>query len=126
MDIIEYRAVQTSIGNCARWHERFGHLNFTDLKKLQRNNMISGLNLNSKNANMNCVICVAGRIQQLPYKNSEHRRSEQLGHQILGNLRSHEHRISPRREILCNVHRRFFALHRNHNVSMAIRRSNSI
>lgn len=59
VDIIEDRTLQTSAnpGNLERWHKRFGHLNFVDLKSLQTKNMIKGLILDVKSASADCVVC---------------------------------------------------------------------
>lgn len=62
-----------------RWHQRFGHLNVNDLKKLHTNNMVKGLQLNNKNTNFDCVICAKSKIHQLPYRISEHKEKERLG-----------------------------------------------
>ena len=32
--------------NLLRWHQRYGHLNITDLKKMENKNIVRGLNLN--------------------------------------------------------------------------------
>lgn len=108
VDIIEDCILQTSTnpGNFERWHKRFGHLNFTDLKKLQMNNMVKGLNLNSKSVSADCVICARRKIQQLPYKNSKHRQKEKLGliHSDMCSPKN-EHGISRRRKIFRNIYR---------------------
>jgi len=90
VDIIEDRALQTSAnpGNLERWHKRFGHLNFVE-KGLQTKDMVEGLNLDVKSVSADCVVCANGKIQQLPYKSSEHRQKEKLGH-----LRSDEYGIT--------------------------------
>lgn len=81
VDINEDRALQTNTipGNFDRWHQRFGHLNFADLKNLHMKDMVLDLYLNPKNAGADCVVCARGKIQQLPYKSSEHRQKEKLG-----------------------------------------------
>lgn len=81
VNVVEDHALQTNTNpeNSERWHKRYGHLNFTDLKKLQTNDMVKGLNLNSKNNGVECTICARGKMHQLPYKNSEHRQKEKLG-----------------------------------------------
>lgn len=81
VDVVEDHALLTNEnpGNLERWHRRFGHLNFRDLKNLQTKSIVKGLNLNLKNANEECIICARGKMQQLPYKNSTHRQKEKLG-----------------------------------------------
>jgi len=39
-----------SIGKLKVWHKRYSHLNFNDLYKLKKNNMIIGLDISSKAA----------------------------------------------------------------------------
>lgn len=81
VDVVEDYALQTNEnpGNLERWHRRYGHLNFRDLKGLQTNNAVKGLNLDSKNASEECIVCAKGKMTQLPYKCSEHRQKEKLG-----------------------------------------------
>ena len=42
------------------WHERFGHLNFKYLQKLQKNSMVEGL-LVIKTSNGICKCCIVGK-----------------------------------------------------------------
>lgn len=56
-----------------RWHQRYGHLNVNDLKRLAVNDMVSGLNITSTMDNLNCEICKKCKIHQLPYRSSENR-----------------------------------------------------
>jgi len=81
VDIAEDGTLQTSTNpeKSKRWHQRFGHLNYMDLKNLQTNNMVKGLNLNTKNINADCEICARGKIHQLPFKSPGQRQKEKLG-----------------------------------------------
>lgn len=45
-----------------RWHERYGHLNVSDLKKLYNNNMVTGINIKEVNQNFNCQVCDIGKM----------------------------------------------------------------
>lgn len=65
--------------NLLRWHQRFGHLNVSDLKQLQSQDMVIGLNLKGNSVQLNCEICNKCKIHQLPYKNSTKRENEKLG-----------------------------------------------
>lgn len=61
------------------WHERLGHLNLNDLKKITTNKMAIGLNVNTGEENFDCEICHLGKIYQLPFKVSENRAKDVLG-----------------------------------------------
>jgi len=80
VDVVEDGTLQTSTNpeNSNRWHQRFEHLNYMDLKNLQANNMIKGLNLNMKNINVDCEICARGKIHQLLFKSPGHRQKEKF------------------------------------------------
>ena len=58
------------------WHRRFGHLGYTNLAKLQQNEMVTGININAeafKAAGENglCEPCVLGKQHRLPFTASE-------------------------------------------------------
>lgn len=61
------------------WHQRFGHLNVGDLKRLKSKEMVIGLNIKNYPEEFNCIICNKCKIHQFPYKNSTKRESEKLG-----------------------------------------------
>jgi len=61
-----------------KWHNRFGHLNFNDLKKLKTNDMVSGIDFNPNETQINCEICHMGKISQTPYEKSTNRAKERL------------------------------------------------
>lgn len=64
--------------NLIRWHQRYGHLNIKDLKKL-RNNMVCGMNLKSNANEIKCEICAKCKIHAQPHKPSTHRETKVLG-----------------------------------------------
>lgn len=64
--------------NLIRWHQRYGHLNVKDLKKLKSENMICGMNLNSNANEIKCEICAKCKIHAQPHKPSIHRETKVL------------------------------------------------
>lgn len=62
-----------------QWHERFGYLNFSDLKKLKHDDMVNGIDFNTNETEFDCEICYIGKIHQIPYKSSSRRASCKLG-----------------------------------------------
>jgi len=70
---------ENSDDNLIRWHQRYGHLNVNDLKRMNNNGIVVGLNLNSKLQEINCEICNKSKIHVQPFKTSENRESEVLG-----------------------------------------------
>lgn len=65
--------------NIVKWHERFGHLNCSDVRKLKDNNMVIGINDRLNKIDRVCEVCEKSKIHQLPYKTSERREKEILG-----------------------------------------------
>lgn len=57
------------------WHQRMGHLNFTDLQKIE--NSADGVEL-SKKVSQICTTCMEGKMNRLPFKNIGTRASEPL------------------------------------------------
>ncbi|CAH2099085.1 unnamed protein product [Euphydryas editha] len=53
------------------WHQRMGHLNFNDLKKIEENT--NGVQLSKKEDNLTCVTCLEGKQTRLPFKSSHSR-----------------------------------------------------
>jgi len=70
--------VNSEKDNLLRWHQRYGHLNINDLKKLKSREMVEGLNLYSPTLDLDCEVCKKGKICQQPYKQSTSRCSEKL------------------------------------------------
>ena len=48
-----------------------GHLNFSDLKKIEENT--DGVQLSKKEDNLTCVTCIEGKQTRLPFKSSHSR-----------------------------------------------------
>lgn len=61
-----------------RWHERMGHLNQNDLKKLYTENMVTGMQFQVPTKNFECQICHQGKMHRLSFKNSAQRRTDVL------------------------------------------------
>ncbi|KAG6460307.1 hypothetical protein O3G_MSEX011897 [Manduca sexta] len=57
------------------WHQRMGHLNFTNLMKIEEN--AEGVKL-SKKGNQICTTCLEGKMTRLPFKDIGTRASEPL------------------------------------------------
>lgn len=49
-----------------RWHERYGHLNFQDLNKLKREDMVKNMYMKSTRDKFMFEICDKEKIHQLP------------------------------------------------------------
>lgn len=58
------------------WHRRLGHLNFSDLNKLQ-NGLVSGVEFSNKD-DETCVPCIKGKQCRLPFKNVGSRAAKTL------------------------------------------------
>lgn len=62
-----------------KWHQRFRHLNFSDLRKMKNKEMVSGMNLNVSNkSERDWEICAKCKIHVLPFKQSNNRKQEIL------------------------------------------------
>ena len=64
--------------NLMKWHQRMGHLNFEDLRKLKRKEIVAGLRDDFKNESPTCEVCMKAKIHQLPFKKSTRRESNVL------------------------------------------------
>lgn len=71
--------MKNSTSKLKLWHERLGHLNLNDLKKITTNEMATGFKVNIREENFNCETCHLGKIHQLPFKVSENRAKDVLG-----------------------------------------------
>lgn len=60
------------------WHRKLGHLNFADLKKIQRDITMKGLNFSCTNTNINCEICLQGKMTRTPFQISSDRSTDLL------------------------------------------------
>jgi len=54
-----------SITKLKIWHERYGHLNFNDLRKLKTDNMVTGLDIPTKMTEIPCKICNRAKMRYL-------------------------------------------------------------
>lgn len=77
----EYAAMtnQKSDKDLQMWHQRYGHLNFNDLKKMKNKAMVSGMDLASTTSELDCEICAKCEIHVQPFKQSNNRAKEILG-----------------------------------------------
>ncbi|CAK9814306.1 Retrovirus-related Pol polyprotein from transposon TNT 1-94 [Anthophora quadrimaculata] len=71
--------INSESDNLLRWHQRFGHLNVRDLRKLKSCNMVEGMNLRSNVNNVDCQVCDKGKICQQPFKSSNSKSTVKLG-----------------------------------------------
>lgn len=62
-----------------RWHQRYGPLNLTDLKKLIEREMVKGISFSNKTSGFQCDICDKNEINTQPFKPSNHRENKVLG-----------------------------------------------
>ena len=68
-------------GKITLWHERFGHLKFGDLKKLQEKEMVQGMNMSKLDKPLEnvCHGCELGKSKRHPFpKKSDHFSSKPL------------------------------------------------
>lgn len=60
------------------WHRRYGHVNYNDLKKLQKG-AVNGLMCNENiDVKRNCIVCCEGKQSRFPFKHKSTRVSEPL------------------------------------------------
>ncbi|KAL0279419.1 UNVERIFIED_CONTAM: hypothetical protein PYX00_000983 [Menopon gallinae] len=50
-----------------KWHRRLGHLNFIDLKKMEKNRNENGVRIKKIEENTNCDICIRGKLCRSPF-----------------------------------------------------------
>ncbi|KAL0269596.1 UNVERIFIED_CONTAM: hypothetical protein PYX00_007274 [Menopon gallinae] len=50
-----------------KWHRRLGHLNFADLKKMEKNANENGVRIKKIEENTNCDICIRGKLCRSPF-----------------------------------------------------------
>ena len=61
------------------WHRRLGHHNFVDVKKMIKNEMVTGARLDSTSSpDPVCEPCLAGKMHADPFPSSEHRATRPL------------------------------------------------
>ncbi|GBL98972.1 Retrovirus-related Pol polyprotein from transposon TNT 1-94 [Araneus ventricosus] len=61
-----------------QWHQKFGHLNEKDLKKLQAQNMVYGMNFKPNDTLTDCKVCIQGKQTATPFSKEPRNRSSQL------------------------------------------------
>lgn len=64
--------------NLQKWHQRYGHVNINDLKKMKTEEMVDGMNLMTKSNEFKYEVCAKCKIHVQPFKNSVHREREVL------------------------------------------------
>lgn len=64
--------------NLIAWHRRLGHLNVSDLRKAQRDNVIIGLDVKEFGNNFECEVCLRGKMTRTPFPTRSDRKSENL------------------------------------------------
>ncbi|KAL0267052.1 UNVERIFIED_CONTAM: hypothetical protein PYX00_009420 [Menopon gallinae] len=50
-----------------KWHRRLGHLNFVDLKKMEKNANENGVRIKKIEENTHCDICIRGKLCRSPF-----------------------------------------------------------
>ena len=65
--------------NLMKWHQRLGHVNFSDIKKMKQKEMVTGIMDNINGEDAPCEVCCKSKITQLPYKPSKRREQDTLG-----------------------------------------------
>lgn len=68
-----------------RWHARFGHINFTALRKMGREELVRGLPLLSQVEQV-CEACLAGKHRRSPFPHRALRRSTEVLELVHGDL----------------------------------------
>ncbi|GBL88822.1 Retrovirus-related Pol polyprotein from transposon TNT 1-94 [Araneus ventricosus] len=61
-----------------QWHQKFGHLNEKDLKKLQAQNMVYGMNFKPNDTLTDCKVYIQGKQTATPFSKESKNRSSQL------------------------------------------------
>ena len=64
------------------WHQRLGHLNVNDIRKLSQNNVIVDLKSSNQGDKINCESCALGKMHQLPFPGESTSRADKA-HQII-------------------------------------------
>ncbi|CAH2019504.1 unnamed protein product, partial [Acanthoscelides obtectus] len=66
--------------NVKLWHRRLGHLNFQDLNSSLKKGRLGGINIENmpNNGELNCEICIRGKMTRSPFPKKSDRESEML------------------------------------------------
>jgi len=59
-----------------KWHQRYGHLNVSDLKNMKNNDIILGMKFASQTSEINCETCTKCKIHVKPFKPSTTRETK--------------------------------------------------
>lgn len=63
--------VQKNKSDIKKWHERLGHLNFKEIRKMSMNNIVEGLNIEKSNeTDLVCEACAYGKQYRFPFHKS--------------------------------------------------------
>lgn len=54
--------------NLLKWHQRYGHVNFHDLKKMLNDELVSGMNFEGRMNEISCNVCARCKIHIQPFK----------------------------------------------------------
>lgn len=65
---------QNNVTTARRWHERYGHLNYWDLRDLSEKGFVEGLPV-IKNENLICESCAIDKIHKAPFPQQSTRRA---------------------------------------------------
>ncbi|CAK9796277.1 Retrovirus-related Pol polyprotein from transposon TNT 1-94 [Anthophora plagiata] len=61
-----------------KWHQRYGHVNVNDLKRMMYDDLVCGMDFESTVNEINCNVCARCKIHVQPFKQSNNRSSEVL------------------------------------------------
>jgi transposase InsO family protein len=70
---------ENNVQELQKWHQRYGHLNVADLKKMKNENMVLGMNFPNKSNDLKCETCAKCKIRVQPFTQSVNREKELLG-----------------------------------------------
>jgi hypothetical protein len=65
--------------NLLKWHQRYGHVNINDLKKMKEEEKVTGMNFTANQNQINCEICAKSKIHVQSFGSSTHREEDVLG-----------------------------------------------
>lgn len=65
--------------NVLKWHQRYGHININDLKKMRAEGMVEGMNFTTNLNQIDCEVCAKCKIHIQPFKCSTHSEKDVLG-----------------------------------------------
>ena len=68
----------TDLNDLTLWHQRFGHLNHTDLKKLVSENMVEGMKIDAKALVEPCEGCILGKQARNPFPKKSETKTKDL------------------------------------------------